>query len=175
MAIAKRGQARTLRDHTYETRMRHTAELLNRHLQLKIGSHRLPDPDLQQVSYGHVLIQPPQVTTDLAQSWRSDRIPLRQRALVQRELQDLYRGNPPEVFRVLAEALRLVGPGIVLGGVAGFAMSLVIGSRMVGVEPPGPAILLGTLALQVMVVIAASFLPARKASRVDPLVALRAE
>ena len=76
---------------------------------------------------------------------------------------------------VLAEALRLVGPGIVLGGVAGFAMSLVIGSRMVGVEPPGPAFLLGTLALQVMVVIAASFLPARKASRVDPLVALRAE
>lgn len=115
LAIAKRGQARTLRDHTYETRMRHTAELLNRHLQLKIGSHRLPDPDLQQVSYGHVLIQPPQVTTDLAQSWRSDRIPLRQRALVQRELQDLYRGNPPKVFRVLAEALRLhIRPNIEL-------------------------------------------------------------
>ena len=76
---------------------------------------------------------------------------------------------------VLTEALRLVGPGIALGGVAGFAVSLVIGSRMVGVEPPGPAILLGTLALQIMVVIAASFLPARKASRVDPLVALRAE
>lgn len=105
-AIAKRGQVRTLRDHTYEIRMRHTAELLDRHLQLKLGSHRLPDPDLQQVSYGHVLIQPHQVTTDLAQSWRSDRIPLKQRALVQRELQDMYRGQPPVVFGVLADALR---------------------------------------------------------------------
>lgn len=76
---------------------------------------------------------------------------------------------------VLAEALRLVGPGIVLGGVAGFALSLLIGSRLAGVEAPGPATLLGTLVLQAAVVVAASFQPARRASRVDPLVALRAE
>lgn len=104
--IAKRGQERTLKDHTYEIRMRHTAELLDRHLQLKIGAHRLPEPDLHHVSYGHEAIQPSQVTTDLIQSWRSDRIPLKQRALVQSELQAMYRGNPPVVFRVLADVLR---------------------------------------------------------------------
>ncbi len=105
-AIAQRGQARTLRDHTYEARMRHTAELLDRHLDLKIGTHRLPDPDLNRVSYGRAEIEPRQITTELLQSWRSDLIPLRQRALVQRELQDMYCGAPPVVFRVLADALR---------------------------------------------------------------------
>lgn len=105
-AIADRGQARTLRDHTYEIRMRQTAELLSRHLEIKIGSHRLPDPDLGRISYGRREIQSDEVTAELAQSWQSDRIPLKQRALVQRELLDMYRGNPPVVFRALADAIR---------------------------------------------------------------------
>ena len=104
--IAKRGQARTLRDHTYEARMRHTAELLNRHLDMKIGANRLPDPDLGRISYGRHEIEPGQITVELEQSWQSDRIPLKQRALVQRELLDMYRGNPPDVFKTLAESLR---------------------------------------------------------------------
>jgi ubiquinone/menaquinone biosynthesis C-methylase UbiE len=105
-AIADRGQARTLRDHTYEMRMRQTAELLYRHLEIKIGSHRLPDPDLGRISYGRREIKPDEVTPELTQSWQSDRIPLKQRALVQRELLDMYRGNPPVVFRALADAIR---------------------------------------------------------------------
>ncbi|MDH4152412.1 MAG: glycosyltransferase [Nitrospira sp.] len=104
--IAKRGQRRTLRDHTYQTRMCHTGELLDRHLRRKIGNNRLPDPDLDHISYGRAEITPSQVTAELAQSWRSDRIPSKQRALVQRELQDMYSGNPPLVFQVLADALR---------------------------------------------------------------------
>lgn len=104
-AIAERGQARTLRDHTYETRMRHTAEFLNRHLEMKIGSNRLPDPDLGRISHGRREIEPSGVTPELIQSWRSDRIPLKQRALVQRELRDMYCGKTPDVFRVLADAL----------------------------------------------------------------------
>lgn len=113
--IARRGQARTLRDHTYETRMLHTAEILARHLELKIGSNRLPDPDLGCISYGHKEIEPSRVTPELAQSWQSDLIPLKQRALVQRELLDMYRGKPPDVFRALAEAIRLyIRPNIEL-------------------------------------------------------------
>lgn len=104
--IAKRGQERTLRDHTYEMRMRHTAELLSRHLERKSGANRLPDPDMNHISYGRIEIEPGQVSNELARSWRSDRIPLQQRTLVQHELEDLYRGNPPVVFRVLADALR---------------------------------------------------------------------
>jgi ubiquinone/menaquinone biosynthesis C-methylase UbiE len=106
MAIAKRGQARTLRDHTYKTRMRHTAEFLYRHLEMKSGSYRLPDPDLACINYGHREIEPSRVTSELAQSWQSDSIPLKQRALVQRELLAMYRGSPPDVFRVLADAVR---------------------------------------------------------------------
>lgn len=113
--IAKQGQARTLRDHTYETRMRHTAELLNRHLEMKIGANRLPDPDLGRISYGRQAIEPGQITVELEQSWQSDRIPLKQRSLVQRELLDMYRGKPPDVFKILAESLRpYVKPNIEL-------------------------------------------------------------
>jgi len=104
--IAARGQARTLHDHTYDIRMHHTAEILARHLEGKIGNNRLPDLDLSLISYGRTSIQPDQVTVDLAQSWRSELIPEKQRALVERELEAMYRGNPPMVFRVLAEALR---------------------------------------------------------------------
>jgi SAM-dependent methyltransferase/predicted O-methyltransferase YrrM len=103
--IAKRGQARTLRDHTYEARMRHTAELLSRHLDIKIGANRLPDPDLGRISYGRQEIEPGQITVELAQSWQSDRIPLKQRSLVQRELLDMYQGNTPDVFKTLAKSL----------------------------------------------------------------------
>lgn len=104
--IARRGQERTLRDHTYEIRMRQTAELLSRNLERKRGTNCLPDPDMTRISYGRVEIEPRQISTELVRSWRSDRIPLKQRALVQHELEDMYRGNPPVVFRVLADALR---------------------------------------------------------------------
>ena len=112
-AIAKRGQARTLRDHTYGARMKYTADILTRHWELKIGHNRLPDPDLGRVSYAHRQIAPHEVTPELARSWCSDQIPQKQRALVQRELSDLYRGHPPKVFQVLADGIRpYVRPGI---------------------------------------------------------------
>lgn len=112
-AIAKRGQARTLRDHTYATRMEQTAEILARHWEIKAGNNRLPDPDLAHVSYAQQPISPSEVTADLAGSWRSEEIPRKQRALVQRELTDVYRGRPPKIFQVLSGALQPhVRPGI---------------------------------------------------------------
>ena len=112
-AIAKRGQARTLRDHTYATRMEQTAEILARHWDAKVGNNRLPEPDLTRVSYAQQPIAPNQVTAELASSWRSEEIPQKQRALVQRELTDLYRGHPPKVFQVLSDTLQPhVRPGI---------------------------------------------------------------
>ena len=112
-AIAKRGQARTLREHTYDLRMEHTAEILARHWEVKTGNHRLPDPDLARVSYAHQQISSNEVTLELAHAWCSSEIPGKQRALVQRELADLYRGAPPKVFQVLCEALQPhIYPGI---------------------------------------------------------------
>lgn len=104
--IAERGQARTFRDHTYAKRMAKTAEILSRHLEGKQGRNRLPDPDLAHVSYGKEVIQPGEITTALATSWKSPAIPLKQRALVEQELAALYQGRPPLVYRVLADVLR---------------------------------------------------------------------
>src|SRR5262249_47881599 len=81
--------------------------------EIKAGNNRLPDPDMGRVSYAHEQIASHEVTAVLAQSWCSDEIPRKQRALVQRELSDLYRGRPPKVFQVLADALQqYVRPGI---------------------------------------------------------------
>ena len=112
-AIAKKGQTRTLRDHTYSVRMQQTADILARHWEIKAGNNRLPDPDVGRVSSGHRKISSQEVTAELAQSWCSDEIPRKQRALVQRELAELYSGRPPKVFKVLADAIQLhVRPGI---------------------------------------------------------------
>lgn len=105
-AIAARGQARTLRDHTYQVRMNQTAELLSRHLEKHTRLHHLPPPDLARISYGHTPIQADAITPELRESWRSDALPQKQRSLVERELQEMYQGKPSQVFQVLTEALR---------------------------------------------------------------------
>jgi len=76
---------------------------------------------------------------------------------------------------VLRTGLRLVGAGVLIGAVAAFAVTRLIASFLFGVAPTdvvafgGAALLLGGAAL------AASWLPARRAAGVDPMVALRAE
>ena len=112
-AIAARGQARTLRDHTYQLRMCQTGEVLARHLDKKHAIHRLPPPDLEHISYGYTALREQDITPALEESWRSEVIPPKQRSLVERELSDMYRGHPPVVFRILAEAMQPhVWPGI---------------------------------------------------------------
>jgi SAM-dependent methyltransferase len=102
-----------LQDHTYVARLEQTAEILGRHLEAKIGNNRLPDPDFARVSYAQQPITAHQVTFELAHSWRSEDIPLKQRSLVQRELAEMYGGHPPRVFQVLSDALKpYIKPGI---------------------------------------------------------------
>jgi SAM-dependent methyltransferase len=104
--IAWAGQQRTLREHTYTARMEQTAEILRRHLRYSSEKRTLPSPDLSMVSYGHTPIQPKDVNPRLTAAWQSKAIPLRQRALVQQELQRLYRGEVPPVFQVLADSVK---------------------------------------------------------------------
>lgn len=79
------------------------------------------------------------------------------------------------VWMVLRESLLLVGLGLVVGIPAAWAAANLISSQLYGVRPSDPVSLV-TAALALTAVAAlAGYLPARKASRVNPLIALRYE
>jgi SAM-dependent methyltransferase/glycosyltransferase involved in cell wall biosynthesis len=103
--IARKGQQRTLRDHTYSQRMKQTAKILSRHLRYKREISRFPHPDLSKISYGFTEIQQSEVSGNLTSGWQNGDIPSKQRALVQKELNEMYKGKPPVVYSVLADIL----------------------------------------------------------------------
>ncbi len=77
------------------------------------------------------------------------------------------------LWLVLRDALRLVLLGVALGIPAALAAARLVASQLFGISAVDPvAIGLATLALLV-VAAAAGYLPARRATRVDPLVAIR--
>lgn len=75
---------------------------------------------------------------------------------------------------VVGHAARLAGAGIGLGLVASLALTRTIGSMLYGVSGSDPLTYAALAALLGAVAIGAAFLPARRATRVDPVVALRA-
>ena len=104
-AIAVAGQERTLRDHTYEKRMEQIATVLDRHLRHNREGQCYGPVDLSRISYGHTPISADKVTGELTTAWKSPQIPARQRALVQQELDEMFKGKAPAVFGVLSDAL----------------------------------------------------------------------
>lgn len=76
---------------------------------------------------------------------------------------------------VAREAGGLVIAGAVIGTAAAAGFSRLLESRLFGVEPLDPAIYFVAGILFLLVTLAASTIPARAATRVDPMVALRAE
>ncbi len=110
--IARAGQARTLRDHTYTKRMEQTAEILGRHLRYQRERDIFSAPDMSNISHGHMPIQQSEITNKMTSAWQSEEIPAKQRALVQQELEGMYKGKIPQVYQVLADSLRpYVRPG----------------------------------------------------------------
>jgi putative ABC transport system permease protein len=80
------------------------------------------------------------------------------------------------VFRlILGQGLKVVLLGLALGLVSALAMTRVISSLLFGVTPSDPLTFVFVSALLIVVALIACSIPARRATRVDPLVALRNE
>ena len=77
--------------------------------------------------------------------------------------------------RIIAQTLWLAAIGMVLGTVTSWAMVRSAGSLLFGVTARDPGTFLGMLVVLTIVALIAGYLPARRASRIDPMVALRTE
>jgi predicted permease len=78
------------------------------------------------------------------------------------------------VLLVLRRSLRLTVLGLALGLTCAWAVTRLLESLLFTVSPTEPAVFAGVAVLFLMVALAASAVPARSASRVDPLLATRA-
>ena len=86
-------------------------------------------------------------------------------------------GAPPSTVRwlLLRDAVATVLAGAVLGLVGSFALVRLVQTQLFGVRPHDPATFVGATLLLLAVAFVAAYLPAYRASRIDPVTALRYE
>jgi predicted permease len=73
------------------------------------------------------------------------------------------------------QGLKLVGFGLVIGLATAFILTRVMASLLFGISATDPATFLGVSLMLLFVAFFASYIPALRATRVDPMIALRAE
>lgn len=76
---------------------------------------------------------------------------------------------------VLRQALRITVAGLAAGVAASFGLTRLLSAQLFGVKPSDPLTFIAVPLILLVVALAAAFIPALRASRVDPLVALRHE
>jgi putative ABC transport system permease protein len=76
---------------------------------------------------------------------------------------------------VVREAIGVVSIGLIIGIAGALALTRVLGSLLYDISPTDPFTFVGVAVVLGAVALAASYLPARRAARVDPIVALRQE
>jgi len=76
---------------------------------------------------------------------------------------------------ILRQGMSMTFAGIVVGLIGTLAISRVLTSELFGIAPTDPLTFIGVAILLAGVALAACYLPARRATRVDPMVALRYE
>jgi predicted permease len=91
-------------------------------------------------------------------------------------IRDALGAQVAEVIRnVTLQSLRLALAGTAAGVVGALVLTRFLRSMLFEVSPTDPFVLAGVSLVLVAVAIAASYLPARRAAKVDPVIALRAE
>src|SRR5262249_40897551 len=81
-----------------------------------------------------------------------------------------------DVIRMIAgDALRLAGAGISIGLALAFATTRYLGSLLFEVRPTDPLTYAGVSVLLTAIAVVASWIPARRATHVDPVRALRCD
>jgi len=83
--------------------------------------------------------------------------------------------NGNVVGMVVRQGLTMAGIGLAIGVPAALAAARLLGSMLYGIRPHDPVTFAGLVVLFAAVALAASYLPARKATKVSPIVALRFE
>jgi putative ABC transport system permease protein len=84
--------------------------------------------------------------------------------------------QPRDVFRIIVgQGLRLAFFGVGVGLVAALVLTRLLQSFLFGISAYDPPTFIAVSALLTLVAVAASYFPARRATRVDPMIALRYE
>jgi len=76
---------------------------------------------------------------------------------------------------VMRESMILVGAGVAFGLGGAVASSRLVSSLLFGLAPNDPITMAGAITLMVLVSALAGYLPARRAVRINPMMALRYE
>jgi putative ABC transport system permease protein len=87
----------------------------------------------------------------------------------------LGAGRRQTLAMVVGQAMRMVAAGIVLGLGAAFGLTRLMSTLLFGVKPTDPLTFVVVPLFLALVALAATWIPARRATKVDPVVALRYE
>jgi predicted lysophospholipase L1 biosynthesis ABC-type transport system permease subunit len=79
------------------------------------------------------------------------------------------------IWMVMREVLLLLSIGLAVGIPAALSLGQFVSSQLYGIQPRDPWIAGATMALLAVVSVAAGLIPAHRASRIDPIMALRYE
>lgn len=83
--------------------------------------------------------------------------------------------NRDIVWPIIREALLMVGAGLAIGIPCALTLARVVESHLYGIAPHDPTTFVAGTVLLLAVALVAAGLPARRATKVDPIIALRAE
>ena len=102
-------------------------------------------------------------------------IPQRQRSKSQPTDAGVVSSIERVIRMVLSDGLRMIGAGVVIGVIAALGLTRLMQTLLYSVGPRDPLTFVAAPLLLIVAAVAACALPARRASRLDPVETIRAE